>query len=361
LTHSAVLGRPADPSGDRTAAARVGCAANGSPPAAPVTVVVLTHDEEANLPACLASVAGWVEEIVVVDSGSRDRTLEIARQHGARILSHPFETHTRQWRWALDTLRDDTGGRLDRWILGLDADQRVSPELRDELRARWQEAAAAPRAGEPHGFYVNRRQIFRGRWIRHGGYYPKYLLKLFRLDRVQLDDRDLVDHHFYVSGPVGTLSGDLIEDNLKENDISFWIEKHCGYAARLAREEFLRRRDNAGTTGTAGAASVDPRSRRMRWRKRCWSRVPLFVRPFLYFFYRYVCRLGFLDGKQGLVFHFLHACWFRFLVDVHLDELQQTRRSGAPSGSRVSETHSPTHNRDAATGPCSIDRLGKER
>jgi glycosyltransferase involved in cell wall biosynthesis len=297
-------------------------------PVAPLTVVILTHDEEANLGACLASVAEWVREIVVVDSGSRDRTLEIAREYGARILSHAFESHTRQWQWALDVLRGEVPDPADAWVLGLDADQRVTPELRDELLALWSDPAASKLA-QANGFYVRRRQIFRGRWIRHGGYYPIHLLKLFRLGRVRFDEHDLVDHHFYVAGPVATLKHDLVEDNHKENDISFWIEKHTRYAARLAREEYARHR--AVSHSPLRPRLFGTRDQRRLWLKGWWFRLPLFVRPFAYFLYRYILRLGFLDGKQGLIFHFLHACWFRFLVDVHLDERRANERASAES------------------------------
>ncbi|MGC4080848.1 MAG: glycosyltransferase family 2 protein [Vicinamibacterales bacterium] len=129
------------------------------------TVVVLTHNEEKNLDACLRSVAGWSCGIVIVDSGSTDGTLEIAARFGARVYTNPFVNHVRQWQWALEQLPLDNS-----WVLALDADQRVTSELRDDLLRK---LAAWDRDGSPVGAYVNRRQIFRGRWIRHGGYYPE--------------------------------------------------------------------------------------------------------------------------------------------------------------------------------------------
>jgi glycosyltransferase involved in cell wall biosynthesis len=281
---------------------------------APVTAVVLTYNEEVNLPACLASLAGCVERIVVVDSGSTDRTIGIAREAGAEILTHPFETHSGQWKWAMENI-----GALSPWVLGLDADQRVTPELADEI-AR---VTGAGVAEDVAGFHIKRRQVFRGRWIRHGGYYPKYLLKLFRRDRVWFDEHDLVDHHFYVRGATARLRHDLIEANLKEDDLEFWIAKHVRYARLMAQEEHAR------TNGAGGALTPnllgDP-DHRSAWFKRVWGRLPLFVRPWLYFFYRYVLRLGFLDGREGLIFHFMQGCWFRFMVDVHLSELRHARR-----------------------------------
>ena len=278
-----------------------------------LAVVVLTYNEELNLPACLASVQGLSPNLVVVDSGSTDRTLAIAAEYGAQIFSHPFEGHTRQWTWALQQL-----GPGIEWVLGLDADQRLSMDLRAELVELFTDGGSRLRTHD--GFYLNRRQIFRGQWIRHGGYYPKHLLKLFRLRKVRLDERDLVDHHFYVSGKSGELRHDLIEDNRKEADIAFWFSKHIGYAELHAREELSRRRggDRAWPIPPAFFGSPD---QRVVWRKRLWYRMPLYARPFVYFLYRYLVLGGVLDGKQGFIFHFLQGFCYRLLVDIRLAEL----------------------------------------
>lgn len=278
--------------------------------------VVLTYNEEENLAECLASMQGVVSGIYVVDSGSDDRTLAIARQYGAQVLMHPFSSHAEQWRWALSQLPSDKD-----WVLALDADQRLSYELRGDL-ARWFENGIG-RAAAFSGFYLNRRQIFRGHWIRHGGYYPKYLLKLFRRSEVNIDERDLMDHHFYVRGRVAKLRGDLVEDNKKESDISFWIRKHVAYAELHAREELIRR--NAALRWVIEPALFGTPDQRVLWFKERWYRLPLYVRPFLYFLFRYFVQLGFLDGKEGFVFHFLQAFWYRLLVDVQLETLIQAQ------------------------------------
>ncbi len=277
-----------------------------------VTVVVLTFNEALNLRACLASVAGWARAIYVVDSGSTDATLEIASGFGARVLRHPFETHARQWVWALDALDADTD-----WVLGIDADQRLTPALRDDISGN------LARAGiEIGGFYVCRRQIFRGRWIRHGGYYPKYLLKVFRRSRVRLEPDELVDHHFYVDGVTRNLRGDLIEDNRNEAEIFVWTAKHNRYAQLQAAHELKARARAEAIAWSDAWKSPDART---SFLKSLWQRLPLFVRPCLYVFYRYVCRLGFLDGRQGFIFHVLQGFWYRLLVDINIEE----RRSAA--------------------------------
>jgi glycosyltransferase involved in cell wall biosynthesis len=289
----------------------------------PISVVVPTYNEERNIEDCLQSVCDWAGEIFVVDSGSSDRTMQIAMKYGAGIVHHPFETHARQWHWALENLPLQYD-----WVLGLDADQRVTPELAAELHRLF--TVERVRLTQIDGFYINRRQVFRGKWIRHGGYYPKYLLKLFRRERVRTDPNDLVDHHFYIEGRVANLQHDFIEENKRENDISFWIDKHNRYAALLAGEEFLCRKH--GRRRTIKPSLIGNPDQRTLWCKQLWYRLPLFVRPFLYFLYRYLLRLGFLDGKEGFIFHFLQAFWFRLVVDIKLDELRQQPYSGGASG-----------------------------
>jgi len=281
----------------------------------PISSVVLTYNEQANLAPCMESLVGWASELFVVDSGSTDGTRHIAERYGAHVIEHPFETHARQWQWALTHVPFQHA-----WILALDADQRLTSELKQEIDALFR--GEADRLRGIDGIYLNRRQIFRGRWIRHGGYYPKYLLKLFRRDRVHVDERELIDHHFYVSGRTRTLRHDLIEENLKESDIRFWIEKHNRYAALQARVDAFGPSDRAVAPRMFG--TPDERTAGL---KLAWDRLPLYLRPFLYFCYRYVVRLGFLDGKQGFVFHVLQAFWYRLLIDIHLDDLRRQRRS----------------------------------
>jgi len=279
----------------------------------PVTVVVLTWNEERNLDACLASVAGWARAVFVVDSGSTDATVRIAEARGAIVVTHAFETHARQWAWALEHVSIGTA-----WVLGLDADQRVTPELAVELA----HVLSRPSTDGPRGYFIKRRQVFRGRWIRHGGYYPKYLLKLFRRDAVRVDLADLVDHHFEVAGPTGKLRSDLIEDNRNEGEIEAWTAKHNRYAVLQARQELAE-----ATAARVGVGSLwGSPDDRTRWLKQTWRGLPLFVRPTLYVFYRYVLRLGFLDGKEGFLFHVLQAFWYRLLVDANIDELKTAGR-----------------------------------
>lgn len=279
----------------------------------PLTTIVLTFNEEQNLGACLASMAGLPTAIFVVDSGSTDATRAIAEHAGATVVEHPFEGHARQWNWALRELPATTA-----WVLCLDADQRLTPELRGSLEALFAAGPDGPGLQGKGGFYIARRQIFRGVWIRHGGYYPKYLLKLVRRDEARSDVRERMDHRFYVTSPTGRLSGDLIEDNRNEQQLAFWIAKHERYAWVQAQEEIARRAGGVGHE--VPPTPFGTPDQRVLWQKQIWYRLPLFVRPVLYFWYRYVVRLGCLDGREGFLFHGFQAFWYRVLVDAFVAE-----------------------------------------
>ena len=176
-------------------------------------------------------------------------------------------------------------------------------------------------SAEVNGIYFNRKYYFKGRWIKHGGYFPKYMLKMFRTGVGFSDLNENMDHRFVVKGD--TLiwkKGHLKEENFKENMISFWIEKHNRYSDLVAHEEIERKMKlRIQTVHPKFLGSPD---QRIAFLKNLWWRMPLFSRPFLYFIYRYFLLLGFLDGREGLIFHFLQALWFRFLVDVRISELE---------------------------------------
>lgn len=283
----------------------------GAAPAVFLSAVILTRNEEANLPACLASLRGLADEIVVVDSESTDRTAEIAERSGARVVTHPFETQARQLNWALAEL----AWRGD-WILRLDADERITPELAAELRDALPAADA-----EVTGCYVKRRVYFLGRWMRHGGYYPTWLLRVWRRGCAESDDRMMDEHMVLRRGRAAYLRHDIIEENL--NGLSAWIDRQNRYASR----EAVAVTQDAAAIGAAPSLLGPPEARR-RWLKyRLYLVAPPFLRAFLYFLVRYVGQLGVLDGREGLIFHFLHGCWYRFLIDAKIYELRRTNRN----------------------------------
>jgi glycosyltransferase involved in cell wall biosynthesis len=278
----------------------------------PLSVLVTTRNEEANIARCLESVHGFADQIFVLDSESADRTVEIARRY-AEVPTLAYD-HSRIIPWIFQWGLDNLPLRND-WVLILEADQALTPGLRAEIAV----LLARPEIPED-GFYIRRRQIFRGKPLRFGGYGGKVLLKLFRRSRAELDPVEQ-DTRVYVRGPVGRLRAPLEEWNVKEDSIQFYLEKHLRYAEAFAREEFERRRN--GLPWKATPRLFGTPDERVLWLKDRYYRMPLFVRPALYFFYRYFLLLGILDGRNGFVFHFLQAFWFRLVVDIRLQELMR--------------------------------------
>lgn len=273
-----------------------------------ISLVVLTKNEEANLARCLASVSGVVAEMVVVDNGdSTDGTRMIAEKFGARFLTHEFKNQAQQFNWALDNveLKGD-------WILRLDADEALTPELAEEI------AEVLPQAREEvSGFLMKRRVYFLGRWMRHGGYYPSWFLRLFRRGKGRSEEREMDEHIVLLEGHAEELRGDFVDDNKK--GLSEWIQKHNGYSTREVSAHVREEGERVRLAGQAG--------RRRFMKQSFYYRSPMFLRAFAYWFYRYIIRLGFLDGTEGLVFHFLQGFWYRFLVDAKLFELRHISRN----------------------------------
>jgi glycosyltransferase involved in cell wall biosynthesis len=286
-----------------------------APAAVPLTVLFATRNEEANLERSLRSVHSFADQILVLDSESGDGTVEIARRY-ADVHNLPYD-HSRiiPWifQWALDNLPI-----RNPWVLILEADQALSEDLRAEIGALLARDDVAE-----NGFYIRRRQIFRGKPIRFGGYGRKHLLKLFRREMGELDP-DEQDTRVYVRGRVGRLRAPLEEWNRKEDEILFYLQKHLRYAEAFAREELQRRRDGFRFKTTPRLFGTP--DERVLWLKRRYYSLPLFVRPGLYFLYRYFALLGILDGANGFLFHFLQAFWFRLVVDVRLAEMMRERR-----------------------------------
>ncbi len=267
-----------------------------------LSIVILTFNEEANLPQCLQSLAGLDCDLFVVDSGSTDRTAEIARSFGATVVQHPFINQGKQLNWALDHLPIRTP-----WVMRLDADERLTDELADELKASLPSMPATVSAAE-----MKRRVYFWGRWIRHGGYYPVWLLRLWRHGMARCEERWMDEHMIVQSGITIRLRNDFIDENHK--GLGFWIDKHNRYADREVADMI------AAAVGDSDRG-VDGSVARRRWLKQnLYGKMPLYWRAFFYWFYRYFILLGFLDGKPGLVFHFLQAFWYRFMIDAKLYE-----------------------------------------
>lgn len=267
-----------------------------------ISVVILTLDEEPNLPHALRSLEGLDCEVHVVDSGSKDRTREIAEAWGAKVVTHAFENQARQLNWALDSLP-----LAAPWTLRLDADERLTDELRRELAAV---LATAP--GDVAAYMMKRRVYFWGKWIRFGGYYPTWLLRLWRTGRARSEDAWMDEHMIVAHGRIARLAHDFVDENNK--GLSFWIDKHNRYADR----ELLASRTGLETPAAAGMGREVARKRFLK--SAVYGRAPLFLRAIAYWLLRYVLMLGFLDGRAGFVFHFMQGLWYRLLVDAKIYE-----------------------------------------
>jgi glycosyltransferase involved in cell wall biosynthesis len=270
----------------------------------PVSVLVPTLDEELNLPDCLDSVA-WADEVFVVDSYSRDHTVEIARGRGAHVVQHPFESYSRQKNWALDTLPF-----RNEWVLIVDADERVTPELRREI------ASILPKA-DCAGYYLNRRVVFLGRWIRHAGWYPNWNLRLFRHQLGRYDGRE-VHEHVVIKGPVGYLRNDLL--HLDRRGLEAFVARHNRYSTLEAAARFKAECDAPDRARLPVGPLASPVQRKRFVRERVWPRVP--AKPLALFVYMYVLRRGFLDGRAGLALCVFHA-FQEFMVGLKLAELRR--------------------------------------
>ena len=267
-------------------------------------------NEEANIAQALASIVGWADEIHVLDSMSTDRTLEIARRYGAQISLNKFVDYAKQRNYALEQLPIRS-----EWVFFLDADEWLPDALKEEISA-----LIASRPVE-NGFHIKRRLIWMGQWIRRG-YYPTWILRLFKFGKGRCEDR-AVNEHLIVDGPTGHLRNDFMHEDRR--GVTDWIAKHNRYATTESQELFNTR--SAPNYQEIDARMFGTQAQRKRWlRYKIWNRLPPLIRPFFYFFYRYILAGGFLDGRAAFSYHFLQGLWFPMLIDIKYLEL---RRSGA--------------------------------
>ena len=274
----------------------------------PVSVIVLTYNEEKNMEDCLRSVDGYVEEVFVVDSFSSDKTLAIAQKYTDLIYQHRFENYSAQRNWAQDNLPI-----RNEWIFHLDADERATPELLDNLSRIFSRSNI-----DADALLVSRKTIFRNRWIRFGGHYPVYHLRIYRKNLGRCEDR-LYDQHFTSNGRILQVEGDII--NIITPDLKQWRATHKKWAYLEAKEYLLCKEGKNENTNFLAS----PIQKRKIYRYKFYYKMPLFIRPLLYFLYRYIIKLGFLDGKEGLVFHFFHGFWYRLVVDTNIFNLRRKK------------------------------------
>lgn len=279
-----------------------------------ISIILLTYNDEVQIEQCFRSISDLSDDIIVIDSFSTDRTLEICSQYKARIFQNPFVNQALQFNWALDNvpLKYD-------WVLRLDSDEVVPHRLKAEL---------CTRLTQDEGFsayYLNRRMYWMGRWLRHGRMYPHFIVRLFRKGKARYEEK--TEEHLIVDGSIGYMKADFLEDN-KKNQLDYFTEKHLS-TARGELDEILKTTyGHRQVSATIEPKLFGAKVHRTRWLKeKLYTRTPLFVRPFLYFLYRYFICLGFLDGLPGLIFHVLQGFWYRFYIDAKVYEARLDHRS----------------------------------
>jgi len=297
-----------------------------SPNTLTLTAVVMTFNEEKNLEACLRSIVGKVDQIIVIDSFSTDRTIEIAKRYTSDIYQHEFLNYAKQYLWGMENceIRNE-------WVLRIDADERWTSQGFNTLRPLIEKDLC-------DGVNVRMKIYFMGRWLRHGGMYPNLFLRVYKRSKGKMEDR-WMDEHIAADGAVVDADIDVLECNYdRQENIVPWIAKHNAYSTREALENLISRNDLRPVDSIANLWGNS--TERKRWAKeRIYSNVPLFVRPCAYFAYRYFLQRGFMEGREGLVFHTLHAFWYRFVVDVKVLQIEQNAKKSGHSIIEVIREH----------------------
>ncbi len=278
---------------------------------ADVTAIVLTKNEQANIGACLRSVAGFAKRVVVLDSGSTDDTLSIARSLGADVMEHAFTYYAAQFNWGIEN-----AGVTTRWTLRLDADERFTPDV----CARCEKLLDEHGDDDVNGIVMESDFFFLGRLMKHGGS-KKRKIMLFRTGCGRIEDRKRDAHTILFDGRTVAISERFLHYDFK--DLTSHINKYNWYATREMMDYL------AFAEGKNFDVNTDGQLRRHRKKKfTVYYRAPMFLRAWLWFVYNYYLRLGFLDGREGYLYHYFESYWYRFLVDAKIYE--HTKTGAAP-------------------------------
>lgn len=276
-----------------------------------LTVVILAYNEEIHLRRAIESAWQIASQVIIVDSYSADATVSIANEMKASVIQNPFVNQAQQFQWAMETARIKTG-----WTMRMDADEYLTPELVQEIKNKLNSLG-----NDISGVVLKRQLHFMGQWIRHGGNYPIHLLRIWRTGHAVIEQRWMDEHVVLKEGTKVIFENDFIDENL--NSLSWWTSKHNDYSTREAIDILNRKYQLMNSKNQDDALSEKQYVNRKRWYKdNLYLRAPMFIRCFLYFLFRFWLRFGFLDGKKGLVWHFLQGFWYRFLVDAKILQIE---------------------------------------
>ncbi len=275
-----------------------------------ITVIILTYNEEIHIRRCLENVNQFASRVIVVDCYSTDRTADIAKGLGAEVIQHEWPgNQAEQFNWTIDNVAIST-----EWILRLDADEYLLPELVQELQEK---LPSMPKTVS--SLSLSRARAFYGRILKHGIVNNIKIVRIFRTGQARYEKRLMDEHLSVLSGDTIELEHQFIDDN--RMSIGQFTEKHNGYAGReaaLLLDAEYALSDTASMPQDYGEEVVKKRAQKARY-----ARMPLFWRAFGYFVYRYIIKLGFLDGKEGFLWDFLQGWWYRTLVDAKVFEIKK--------------------------------------
>lgn len=276
-----------------------------------ISAIILTFNEEMHIKRCLDNISTIVKEIFIIDSYSTDSTLEIAKGYdNVTILQNKWVNYATQFNWGLKTAPIKT-----EWVIRLDADEYLLPELIDELRL------TMPQLNEEiTGITLRRRHIFLGRWMKRGTY-PVKLLRIFKKDKAICEERFMDEHIQLLEGKDVEMEHDFVDHNL--NNISWWANKHVGYSIREAVDLLDIEFNLTGSAITDEGKNINKQAQSKRNKKHKYAKQPLFWRSFAYFCYRYFFKLALLEGKEGFLWTFMQGWWYRTLVDAKIYEIKK--------------------------------------
>lgn len=277
---------------------------------ADITTIILTYNEEKNIANAINSVKNLSKRIIVVDSYSTDKTTEIAKSLGAEVIQHEFENQARQFIYAINNLNINT-----QWIMRLDADEVISDKASQEI----EEICLSNKDTDINGIVVRFEVNFLDKKLRHGGIYPFRKMIIYKKDKGYMEDRAMDEHIVLKEGKSIELKHDSYHRDYK--DLNAWIDKHNKYSSREVEDYFLNNNQES--------KQLNKSAKIKRFVKfKIYYKLPLGTRAHLYYLYRYYFKLGFLDGKEGKIFAFMQAYWYRFLVDAKIYEQKNNNGKG---------------------------------
>lgn len=277
-----------------------------------IAAIILTKDEEKHITRCIKSLDGICEEIFVIDSFSTDRTCEIAEDMGAKVYKRHWKNYATQFNFGVYQCPIQS-----EWIWRIDADEYLEGNIGIAIKQALSECGS-----DVNGVYVRKRIDFMGRPLLHGGWYPSYHLKVFRKGHGDCENRWMDEHIRLFDGRTITIEeGNQVDANL--NDLTWWTAKHNAYATREMVDMLMTEYGLDAKSEEIVPKFWGTEEQRKRWLKIKYIKTPLFIRPYINFFIRYILKRGFLDGKEGFIWHILQGFWYRMLVDAKIFELKK--------------------------------------